>query len=307
MSDDRPATLVLARGLRIPRRRTSRLPLIAALLSAASLAASARVQPADAPRRIVCLVPAVTEMLFALGAGDRVVGVSSFDRFPPEVARVPKVGALLDPDLERILGLRPDLVVIYRSQADLASQLTRAGVPSFTYVHGGLNDVAPMLREIGARVGQETRAGQLVSEMSARIDAVRARVRNSTHPRTLVVMGRDPLSLRGIYASGGVGFVHDMLTAAGGVNVFAEVQQEAVQATSELILARRPDVILELRADPIDEKTRARELKVWQSLASLPAVKNGRVRILSDPTTIIPGPRVAEGVEAIARELDTAR
>ena len=85
--------------------------------------------PAKPPARIVSLIPATTEMLFAVGAGDRVVGVGSFDRFPPEVEKLPRVGALLDPDVERILALRPDLVVVYRSQTDLLAQLARAQIP----------------------------------------------------------------------------------------------------------------------------------------------------------------------------------
>jgi ABC-type Fe3+-hydroxamate transport system substrate-binding protein len=280
--------------------------LLAALLAISVPGLAAREPPAE-PARIVSLVPAATEMLFALGAGSRVVGVSSFDRFPPEAARLPRVGALLDPDVERILGLRPDLVVIYRSQADLARQLARAGVPVYPYAHAGLRDVPSTLRDIGARVGRAGSADALAAEIAARLDAVRARVRGRAHPRTLVVMGRDPLSLRGIYASGGIGFVHDMLEAAGGTNVFADVRQEAVQATAELIIARRPEVILELRADAIDEQVKSRELQVWETLASVPAVRRHHVRILADARTIIPGPRVAEGVEVIARELDPAR
>src|SRR6185503_3867333 len=109
-------------------------------------------QPAAAPpppavSRIVSLVPAVTEMLFALGAGPKVVGVSSFDHFPPEVERVPRVGALLDPDVDRILSLRPDLVVVYRSQSDVLAQLGRANIPVFVYAHAGLADVTTTLRQ----------------------------------------------------------------------------------------------------------------------------------------------------------------
>ena len=103
----------------------------ALLIAAASVSSGARSGQqtdarAKAPSRIISLVPAVTEMLFAVGAGPRVVGVSSFDHFPKEVERLPRVGALLDPDVERILSLRPDLVVVYRSQTDVLAQLGRA-------------------------------------------------------------------------------------------------------------------------------------------------------------------------------------
>ena len=255
------------------------------------------------PARIISLVPAATEMLFAVGAGPRVVGVSSFDHFPPEVERIERVGALLDPNVERILALRPDLVVVYRSQTDLIAQLGRAQIATFVYAHAGLADVTSTLREIGARVGATDRAGTLAADIERRIDALRKRYATGPRPKTLVVIGRDAFALRGIYASGGVGFIHDMLMAAGADNVFADTKREAVQATSELILARAPEVVLELRGDPIDAVTQAKELLTWDALASLPAVRNKRVRVIADARTVIPGPRVADAVELLARAI----
>src|SRR3954470_7951392 len=92
------------------------------------------------PQRIISLEPALTEMLFAIGAGPQVLAVSSFDEYPPQVRNLERVGALLDPNLERILALKPDLVAIYGSQQDLQTQLTRAGIPVYSYRHTGLAD-----------------------------------------------------------------------------------------------------------------------------------------------------------------------
>ena len=257
-------------------------------------------QTTQVPSRIVSLIPAVTEMLFALGAGHRLVGVSSFDRFPPEVAKIPKVGALLDPDLERILSLQPDLVILYHTQSDLRKQLERAKVPAYVYSHAGLRDVTSTLRSVGNRIGVADRAAKLAGDIESRIDIIRRVSAVGPRPRTLIVFGRENYALRGIYASGGIGFIHDMVTAAGGQNVFADMNREAVQATTELILARRPEVILELRADPIGADEEKKELAVWGQLASVPAVANRRVFIIADPRTVIPGPRVVEGIEVIA-------
>jgi iron complex transport system substrate-binding protein len=242
-------------------------------------------------------------MLFAVGAGGRVVGVSSFDLFPPEVERIQRVGALLDPDVERILALRPDLVIVYHSQKDLLTQLARAQIPAFVYAHAGLADVTTTLREVGARVGAADRASTLAADIERRIETTRKRYAGGRRPKTLIVMSRDAFALRGIYASGGIGFLHDMLTAAGGDNVFADTRRQAMQATSELILARAPEVILELHGDPMDQATEAKELRVWGALASIPAVRNRRVHIIADPRTVIPGPRVAEAVDVLARAL----
>jgi iron complex transport system substrate-binding protein len=255
------------------------------------------------PQRIISVIPAVTEMLFAIGAGPQVVAVGSFDRYPAQVDRLPRVGALLDPDLERILSLKPDLVAVYGSQEDLRMQLDRAGVPTYVYRHAGLADLTTTMRQLGARVGHREEAASLATRIETQIEAVRKRVAGTARPQTLIVFGRETGALRGIYASGGVGFIHDMVTAAGGDNVFADVKREAVQATAELILARHPDVVLELRITEISPERLESEIKVWDALSALPAVRNHRVYILNDSRTVVPGPRVAEGMELIARVL----
>jgi iron complex transport system substrate-binding protein len=266
-----------------------------------SVSTQAASQPA--PTRIISLVPAVSEMLFAVGAGPQVVAVSSFDDYPPEVLELPRVGALLDPDLERILSLRPDLVIVYESQVDLRRQLERASIPTFVYKHAALADITVTIRQLGARVGRDEGAAAASGRIDAKLADIRARVAGRPRPKTLLVFGRDALALRGVYASGGFGFLHDMLTAAGGDNVFADIRRESVQATSELILSRRPDVILELRPGNLPAEAERQEVAVWQALSSIPAVRTRRIAIITDPRTVVPGPRVAEGSELMARTL----
>lgn len=257
----------------------------------------------QSPLRIISLIPAVTEMLFAIGAGDRVVAVSSFDTYPPQVEKLERVGALLDPDLERILALKPDLVAVYASQTDLRRQLERAGIPTFSYKHGGLPDVLTTLRDLGSRVGRPREAGRVAADIQNRLENLRRRVAGRPRPKTMIVFGREALVIRGVYASGGKGFLHDMLVAAGGDNLFADIGRESVQATSELILARRPEVIIELRAGEFPPERQRAEIDAWRVLASLPAVRSNRVYFITDPRTVVPGPRVAEGTELIAGTL----
>lgn len=256
------------------------------------------------PARVISLVPALTEMLFAIGAGPQVVAVSSYDEFPPEVKVLPRVGALLDPDMERILALRPDLVLSYGSQTDLQAQLARAKIRVFSYRHAGLSDVFSTLTELGAAVGRLSESERLARDIRTGLDGIQARVRGRPRPRTLLVFERDPASLRGIYVSGGVGFLHDMLGIAGGVNVFADVARESVQPSLETILARAPEVILEVRATgllaPADV---AQAKRVWATLASVPAIQHGRIAILTGEHLVVPGPRVVQGTEAFARAL----
>jgi len=251
------------------------------------------------PSRIVSLVPAATEMLFEIGAGPRVVAVSSYDHEPPQVDRLPRVGALLDPDLERILGLRPDLVVVYGTQHDLQQQLTRAAIPVFAYKHGGLADVTSTIRALGARTGTVTRADDVAAAIEHDLADIRARVGGRPRPRTLLVFGREPGTLRNLYASGGVGFLHDMLEVAGAVNVFQSEKRESVQASSETLLAVAPEAIIELHVDADG----AVDLNAWQALPALPAVRTNRIVVLTGTDLVTAGPRVAKATERIARAL----
>jgi len=262
-------------------------------------------QTSAAPQRIVSLIPAVTETLFAIGAGPKVVGVSTFDTWPPEVARLARVGGLIDPDTERILSLKPDLAYLYGSQEDLMAQLTKAGISIETYRHGGLADIVASIRAVGGRTGHADTADELARKIEDGIAAARARSANRTRPSVLIVFGREEGSLRGIYASGGVGFLHDMVEAAGGRNVFADVRRESVQASLESIFQRAPEIILEIRAGMTPRPTgwEQQTRVIWREAASLPAVQNTRVHALLDARVVIPGPRIAEGIALIERAI----
>jgi iron complex transport system substrate-binding protein len=243
-------------------------------------------------------------MLFAIGAGADVVGVSSYDRFPPEALTKPKVGALVDPDFERILSLRPDLVVVYATQVDLIARLERARVPTFRYELAGLADVTATIRSLGERLGRADKARAIADTVERDLAAIRRSVAGLPRPRTVLIFGREAGTLRGIYASGGIGFMHDMLVAAGGEDIFADITRQNLQATTEMLLARAPEVIIEAYASEGWTPERvAREREVWRGLPSLPAVRSNRVRVLADDRLSIPGPRVAEGVKLLAAVL----
>lgn len=253
------------------------------------------------PQRIISIIPSTTEMLFAMGAGARVVGVGNFDRYPPEALTRAKVGGLIDPDVERIIALKPDLVVVYGTQDDLRTQLERARIPMFLYQHAGLPDITTTIRQLGARIGNTKESAALADRIEAEIADVKTRIAGRPRPRTLLVFGRDAETLRGIYASGAVGFLHDMLVAAGGTNVFADVQRQSIQTTSELAVARAPEVIVEIGVDTASASSR--NLRAWESLPSIPAVRNRRIYQLRGDGMMNPGPRISASVRRMAEVL----
>jgi len=267
--------------------------LIILLLVTISLGAQAR--------RIVSIIPATTEMLFAMGAGDRVIAVGSYDHFPPEALKRPKVGALLDPNVEQILQLHPDLVVVYGTQTELKRRLDRAHIAYFDYENKGLADITGTIRSLGLRIGEPRGANALAARVEAELADVRRRVANARRPKTLLVFERERRSLRNMFASGGEGFLHDMIEAAGGADVFADVHRQSVMMSTEMALDRAPEVIIELRysADDINDA----DINAWNVLSTVPAVKNHRIVVLAGEEFVVPGPRVGLATRKLAAAL----
>jgi iron complex transport system substrate-binding protein len=288
----------VARGPERPARRAGRpfqgrLSLAIAILLIAALGAQAR--------RVISIIPATTEMLFAMGAGDRVIAIGSYDHFPPEAQKLPRVGALIDPNVEQILQMRPDLVVLYGTQTELRRRLERAGIPYYPYVHKGLSDITETMRSLGKRMGVEAGGNALADRVEKQLVEIRERVAKSPRPRTLLVIGREQSSLRNISASGGQGFLHDMLEAAGGTDVLADIHRQSVAMSTEMVLARAPDVIVELQYS--QDGAGSEGIAAWNRLASVPAVKNHRVILLTGEEFVVPGPRVGAATRRLAAAL----
>jgi len=285
---------------------------VAAVLCGAGLVRLAGANPtgfapqiqANPARRIVSLVPSVTEMLFAVGAGPQVVGVSSYDDFPPETKALPRVGALLDPDTERIFALRPDLVIVYGSQTELEGQFARAGIRVYAYRHAGVDNVMQTIRDVARLAGRTADGERVVRELGSQLDAIRARVRGRPRPRTLLVIGREAGALRGVYVSGGIGFLHELLEIAGGNDVFGDITRESVQPSNEILIVRAPEVIVELwPGNQPGAETVQRERAVWNLLASVPAVRTNRIHLLYGDYLLAAGPRLGRAADTIARVL----
>jgi iron complex transport system substrate-binding protein len=264
----------------------------------------AAAQTTATPQRIISLVPATTEMLFAMNAGSRVVGVGNFDRFPSEVSRLPRVGGLLDPDVERVLSLRPDLVIVYDTQEELKRQLERAQIPIFRYAHRDLADVTATMRSLGDRIGSKAAGEAAAARVEQQLNATRTRVASLAKPKTLLVFGREAGTLRQISASGGYGFLHDLLELAGGSDVLGDLHKQSVDLSTEMILARAPAVILELHyGESLAPEQMDAERRIWYTLASVPAVRNGHVHLLTGDEFVVPGPRIAIAADRFARTL----
>jgi iron complex transport system substrate-binding protein len=267
------------------------------------LALSAQAQPA----RIVSTFPSVTETLFALGAGDRVVGVSNYCRYPPAVLSLPKVGTYTKPDPEKIALLRPDLVFVQKSAANLAERLDALGIKHVEITIGSLAEVYSMIHDIGRAIGSADKANKLNENIRARLDAIRAEAGGRPRPKVLIVIGRTPGMLTGLAAAGPSPYIGELLEIAGGSNVLTGPAIAYPHISLETVVRLNPDIILDASnmgdasSDASQREARLRE--PWLAHRELAAVKSGMLFALTSEALVTPGPRVVDAVELIGEHL----
>jgi iron complex transport system substrate-binding protein len=260
---------------------------------------------AAGPARIVSTSPSITETLFALGLGDRVVGVSTYCRFPREVAKLPKVGSFLKPDAELIAGLRPDLVVVHEVGNGLDRRLASLRIPFIVVERGSLASTYSSMREIAAAAGVSERAETLVADVQRRLDEIRRSGAARPKRRVLFIIGRRPGMLADLIAIGPGSYVNELIEIAGGTNVMAIPGQPAYPRISmETVLRFNPDVIVDtVDMGDTDAERRARQPvneRLWSAYTTLTAVKTRQVHAATTDALVVPGPRVVEAAEWVA-------
>lgn len=256
-----------------------------------------------APQRLIALTPSVEETLFALGLGERVVGVGDYCRWPPEVRALPQLGGLFNPNLERIVALKPDLAVLIPSERDLGAKLGQLGVPSLIVHDESLADVETSFRTIARRCGVPETGERLA--MQWRRDLTPRPL--SWKPRVMLSVGRQSGRLADVLVAGPGTFFDEILVRMGGVNAFADAPTRYPQVSLEEVVARAPDVILELRAEPVPADVAAALVRDWRQLPQVPAVRRGRVAVLADDYVAIPGPRLPLLDRAMRAALEAAK
>jgi len=279
--------------------------LLAAALLAAALAApvtAGEAAEAAPPGRVVSLVPAITETLFALGLGPRVVGVSSYCDYPPEARSLPKVGTFSEPVAEAIVTLHPDLVLTSPSPGNETSvrAVERSGIRvAVVQSEGGLGESRAAMLAVADAVGEHEAGLRLVGAIDARIAAVGARAAALAHPVAAVVVGREPLVL-----AGPASYLGELLVLAGGRNVADPVGGRWPQVGIEFLVAAAPQVLVDLSIAMGDSPRAGIDApSSWASLSSLPAVASGRVVTDRASLMLRPGPRLGDAAEALFEAL----
>ena len=253
------------------------------------------------PARIVSLVASNTELLYALGVGDRVVGVDDYSDFPPDVARLPRVGRDLDVDVDRVAALEPDLVLASLSVPGMernVERLAARGLPLVVVRSRGLVGVLDDASRIAEIVGAAPAGKQLVSDLAARVERVERRTR-AVARRPSVYWEWWP---RPYIAAGGPSWMTDLCHLAGGENVFADLEGESATVTTEQVRARAPDVVVACwcGARKLPDVSLVARRPGWEEV---PAVRGSRVHAVLEPLYGRPGPRLVDGLEELAELL----
>jgi iron complex transport system substrate-binding protein len=244
--------------------------------------------PTGAPQRLVVLTPSLVEIAFALGLGPRVVGVTSFASYPPEATKILKVGDFLQPNVETIASLRPDLVLLDAVQVNARESLRGAGIYTLALPMESIADVRHGIRVVGDATGTAAAATRLIDQIDADLKAASTRQAGRTRPRVLFAVDRELGSLRGLVGAGPGTYLDDLIRRAGGDNVLGDASLRFFRVSPEEIVARRPTVII----DAVHTADAVRARQDWNALPTVPAVASGRVYVLADPAFVTPGPRL---------------
>lgn len=253
-----------------------------------------RVTVPDHPHRLICLVPSVVDDVYAIGAGNDVVGISDYTKYPAEAKLKPSIGQPLNPSIETILSLHPDLVLGSGglNHIEIVNRLQQYGIPVFMVNPHGIEGIYLSIESIGRALNREGEAEDLVRRLRGREQAVRRRVRGQTPLRVFMPVGYDP-----IISVGKNAFITQLIEAAGGISVTGDIAQEWPQVSLEAVIARQPDALLLVRGSQMSLQS----LKARPGWDILPAVKSARVFYVDDRIDF-PSPVAIDALEELAAQ-----
>ena len=259
------------------------------------------------PKRIVSTAPSVTETLFALGLGDRVVGVSTYCHYPAQATKLPRVGTYMTPNLETIARLRPDLVILQKLPKSSARRLTDLGLQVLEVDSGDMNQNLENILTIGKATQTKPKAENLVAGIRHRLATLQQNAAGRKPRSVVFIVGRTPGKLEGLVVVGAGSYLSELLTAAGGANIFADSPRGYLKTSLEVIVRRNPDVIIDM--GDMAETTGATEahkqgvVALWSSQPTLKAIATHTIFAVASDIFVVPGPRMLDAAQAFAAML----
>lgn len=241
-------------------------------------------------QRIISLAPNITEILYALELQDQVVGVSEYCTYPPEVKQKENVGALFNPNLEKIAALKPDLILATKSNSRLTEKLADKNVKVVLLPEMTINDIFISIDSIGVITAKKEQAGKLISSIKDSLELYKSM--NTEKPSAILVLGRDENSTRNIGLSGPGSFINELWEYVGGVNAFPDMPGSYTQVSREDLLVRDPQIIIEFKTlEKWNNSLFKSNKDEWKDL-DISAVKKGNIFVINGVTNLVPGPRI---------------
>lgn len=248
------------------------------------------------------MAPHLTETVFALGQGARVIAVGNFCDYPPEVAALPRAGGYIDPDLEKISMLAPDLLIVAGKSQKLTDYAALKKLRLLNIHMDSMDTIYSGIREIGDALGCQKEAEALNGRIKDELDAVQAAVQGLPRPKVFIVTTRQDHTLNNLYTANYATFVSELVECAGGANIYATGETTYLEASKETLVMKAPDLIIEFHpGEKLSEQDKAQYVADWSELSSIPAVRRGRIFIVTESHALRPGPRVAEIARILAR------
>ncbi len=260
-------------------------------------------EKSSAYQRIICMIPSVTESVFALGCGDRVVGVTDFCRFPGQAKQKTRVGGFFNPNYERILVLKPDLIITQGQSENITRFSQRHGIAVLHVEMDSLSNIYIDWIRIGEALDCVDRAVELCNDTKDSLKTIRSRVANRKPKRVFYCMNRTAGSLAGLHTIGHSSrFVNELIEIAGGENIFTDLAPGSTRVSKETLLQRQPEIIIEPHpGENVSNSVKTKYLMEWQRLGSLPAVQDRKVYFPTEDYFMIPGPRLAQTAALMAQ------
>jgi iron complex transport system substrate-binding protein len=259
------------------------------------------------PRRIVSTAPSITELLYALGLGDRVVGVTRFCRYPPEAQLKPKVGDYTAPNLEAIAALKPDLVIVQTNPVKLQQRLEALHLRVLEINQDSIAAIHRSIDEVAGVTGTQAAGAKLRASIDEGLSKTRARTSGAPRVKMMFVVGRSPNRLDGLVVAGRASYLNEVIEIAGGTNVFRDAMAAYPEVSLEEVMARNPEAIIDMgdMSDTVGvTETHKREvIALWSRAPNLAAVKTHRVFAVASDMFVVPGPRVIDAAKAFAEML----
>ena len=255
-----------------------------------------------APHRIVSVAPSITEILFALGAGDQVVGVTTYCKYPEAAKAKPKIGGYTTPNLEAILAMRPDQVIMMKNRPDVAQKLRQTGIDVLELQPENLAGVNEAIRAIANKIGEPARGRSLIQSIEKQLQEVAARPPRGPKPRVLFFVGRTPGAVSDLIAVGQGSYLSELIGLAGAENALADAVVPYPQVNMEEVIHRNPDIIIDMGHNEMVTESQKQAVKqLWKKYPFLNAVQHDAVFPISADYFVTPGPRVVQAVRDIRK------